>query len=103
MNESITWGDTVPSNFFKFWNVDDLSLKEFIKFRRFFVGVYLQGFSQNRLDMFVVMNKNGGNVKFDGVMVDFGFSGYVSVRDTFWKGTWFQALARPRTKSKVLL
>jgi hypothetical protein len=33
--------------------------------------------------MFVVMNKNGGNVKFDGVMVDFGFSRYVSVRDTF--------------------
>jgi hypothetical protein len=33
--------------------------------------------------MFIVMNKNGGNVKFDGVLVDFGFSGYVSVRDTF--------------------
>jgi hypothetical protein len=33
--------------------------------------------------MFVVMNKNGGNVKFDSIMVDFGFSGYVSVRNTF--------------------
>ena len=33
--------------------------------------------------MFVVMNKNGGNVKFECVMVGFGFSGYVSLRDTF--------------------